>query len=954
MRELISQRWNELEPLIDALLEVEPDARSAWLDRHCSDPALRVAAMKLVALDGEIDGPETRLRRELVTGQNVTELQEIGPYRLIQMLGEGGMAVVFLAERDTVEFQQRVAVKLMRLGLYTRDEQTLFQREQRIHARLEHPYIARMLDSGITAVGIPYFAMEYVDGKPITRWCDTERLDIEGRLRAFLLVCDAVQYAHQNLIVHRDLKPSNILVTRDGTPKLLDFGIAKLLRSANDQDQTQTAIKHLTPSYAAPEQFSGGAITTATDVYALGVLLHELLTGVRPLIAADGAPLAASARIAGLSAADAAVVAAARATTPAALVRALRGDLDSLVSKALRAEPERRYLGALALAEDVRRHLIGEPIAARPDSVRYRVGKFLRRHRLGFAAVSLVMVTLIGATAFSLHQATLARQAATRALAEAEHANAEAGRANAVKAFLQDLFVGAEPGKTTPIETAEGLLARSRERVPQEFAGRPDLEVEVLGMIGTIERQRGHLPEARNALDAAATLAHDKLRRSDAQALDIAVRQADLAESEGRFETGRQVLQQALTAYRETHPGSSEAVAAALMRIATLDTRLRNNGAIGTAREALAMYRQVLPDDSKTLSDALIRLGDTLQTLGHAAEAIAPMEEGLRLHRQLLGNDHAIVAEDLAVLAGAKRDLGQLTESEQLLREAVAIDRKVYPGPNQSVATALNDLAATLVLEEKTDEAGELFNESLTIQKQIYIGDHPNIASALGNLGVVRYRQTRYADAETLVREALAMDLRVRAPDHPLISVRRLNLAKTLIAQKRLGEAQKEIDLALAADRQRFGEHGERVASDLVVQATLDAADGRHPRAVEHARAALAIFQKALPAGHQKIIDTRLTLATSLDALGSHAEAKSACDTALGDARAAKPPLGHDIVRALTCIGRTELEVGQPAQAADHLREALRLLKQPPSPDAAQVTDVRQLLDRATAPSVAH
>ncbi len=954
MRDLISQRWNELEPLIDALLEVEPGARSAWLDRHCSDPTLRVAAMKLVALDDEIDGPETRLRRELVTGRNLIELQEIGPYRLIEKLGEGGMAVVFLAERDTVEFQQRVAVKLMRLGLYSRDEQTLFQREQRIHARLEHPYIARMLDSGITAAGIPYFAMEYVDGKPITRWCDTDRLDIQGRLRLFLLVCDAVQYAHQNLIVHRDLKPSNILVTRDGTPKLLDFGIAKLLRSANDQDQTQTAIKHLTPSYAAPEQFSGGAITTATDVYSLGVLLHELLTGVRPLIAADGAPLAASARIAGLSAAEAAVVAAARTTTPAALVRVLRGDLDSLVSKALRAEPERRYLGALALAEDVRRHLIGEPIAARPDSVSYRVGKFVSRHRLGFAAAVIVAATLVGATVFSLDQATLAREAAAHAQAEAVRATAEAGRANAVKSFLQDLFIGAEPGKTTPIETAEGLLTRSRERVPQEFAERPDLAVEVLGMIGTIERQRGHLTEARSTLDAAAILAQDKLGRSDAQTLDIAVRQAELAQSEGRFEIGRQSLQQALDAYRKAHPGASAAIAAALIQIALLDTRLRNERAIDTAREAVAMIRQVSPDDPTPLCEALTGLGDTLETFGHAAEAIPVMEEALRLRRQVLGDDHANVAENLAMLAGARRDLGQLAESEELMREAVAIDRKVYPGPNQSVATHLNDLAATLGLEEKTDEAAELLAESLTIQKQIYSGDHPYIASALGNLGVVRYRQGHYADAETLVREAMAMDLRVRTPDHPLIALRRLNLAKTLIAQKRLGEAQNEIDQALAADRKRYGEKGERVAGDLVLQATLDAANGQHERAIEHAQAALTIFQKALPAGHQKIIDTRLTLATSLDALGNHAEATSACDTALGDARAAKPPLGHDIVRALTCIGRTELEVGQPAQASDHLREALRLLQQRPSPDAAQVTDVRQLLDRATAPSVAH
>jgi serine/threonine-protein kinase len=417
----ITQRWSELEPLAKALLDVPAAEREAWLEQNCPDPTQRAAVLELVASDESVEGPLPRLCRQLASAHASGNVQ-IGPYRLIEKLGEGGMAVVYLAERDTAEFRQRVAIKLMRGDVYGRDQLALFQREQRLHARLEHPHIARVFDSGITEAGIPYFAMEFVDGERITHWCDARRLDIRKRLELFLLVCDAVQCAHANLIVHRDLKPSNILVTKEGIPKLLDFGIARPIHTTDggpdDADpQTKTAIR-FTPGYAAPEQLSGDTLSAATDVYALGILLHELLTGARPRMEPHGDALLASQTVSGLPEQKVAGIAEARATIPAALMRALHGDLDGILAKALRSEPERRYVDAREFAQDVRRQLSGEPIQARPDSFPYRLSRFLQRHRFrivsGVAIVALLSLPVAGVLVWRLAPRALPEEAIAR------------------------------------------------------------------------------------------------------------------------------------------------------------------------------------------------------------------------------------------------------------------------------------------------------------------------------------------------------------------------------------------------------------------------------------------------------------------------------------------------------------------------------------------------------------
>ena len=433
-------RTASVQELFDAALELSPESRAAFLDEACrADPDLRRGVGDLLAVldrahTAELFPPLADAPRGLLAFG-----ERIGPYRVLHELGAGGMGVVFLAERDDIE--KRVALKLVREGgLASGDRVRRFLLERRVLARLEHPNIARLLDAGVTELRLPYFAMEYVSGTPIDRYCDERRLPIAERLSLFRTVCEAVHHAHQNLVVHRDLKPSNILVTADGQVKLLDFGIAKLLahHESSPAEEARTGLLMLTPEYASPEQVRGEPVTTASDIYSLGVVLYQLLTGHRPYrfnaktpaeverVVCREAPQRPSEVVtrtvtgAQVAATHAPVtpewVGVARNTSPERLRRRLRGDLDTMVMKALSKEPGRRYVSAAQFADDLRRHLVGLPVLARKDTASYRAGKFLRRHLVGVVAVIVLVSTLVAGVVSTAWQAQ--RAEAQRIVAE--------------------------------------------------------------------------------------------------------------------------------------------------------------------------------------------------------------------------------------------------------------------------------------------------------------------------------------------------------------------------------------------------------------------------------------------------------------------------------------------------------------------------------------------------------
>ncbi len=484
-------QWLRLGTLFDAALDLPPEQRERYIVENCANDAefadrLRrmlaadAGANESAFLATPLIGPRADTWRDVVPIDYVSGSRRFGAYRLLKLIGRGGMGEVHLAERGDGEFEQRVALKLLPQptpGLIQR-----FRQERQILARLQHPNIARLLDGGVGEADVPYFAMEYVEGVPITRYAVEQHLDVVKTLQLFLGVCEAVQYAHRNLVVHRDIKPSNILVTADGTPKLLDFGIAKVIQtSATDTAPTQTRI--FTPDYAAPEQIRGEAITTATDVYTLGVLLFELLCGVKPYTLSRDITLEQAILSTDPPSPSDAVP---KWTDDGALRRRkLRGDLDRIVLMALAKEPERRYSSVEAFATDIRRHLGGRPIAALGANATYRLRKFIRRNRKGFAASAVVVIALIAATGFSLWQAKLASQQARRA-------EAEAATANAVQDFMIKAFTQAEPWRSSghppnALELAESAMAH----VDSDLAGQPMAKVKMYNALGRLFRVAG-------------------------------------------------------------------------------------------------------------------------------------------------------------------------------------------------------------------------------------------------------------------------------------------------------------------------------------------------------------------------------------------------------------------------------------------------------------------------------
>ena len=934
----ITARWGEIEPLLDRLLDLPPDERIAALERECGDAGLRAIVQDLLEVDVDSDSGIDRLAREIGTIAGGIEGQRIGPYRVERALGEGGMGAVFLASRQTAEFTRHVALKLLRVGLFSAAEQEQFRREQRIHARLEHPHIARVYDSGITAAGVPYFAMEYVDGVPVTDYCDGARLGIDARLRLFAAICDAVAFAHQNLIVHRDLKPSNILVARDGEPRLLDFGIAKLLAGADDAaERTRTQARRLTPDYAAPEQFSGAAITTATDVYALGVLLCELLSGSRPQRGdANTSPLRAAA-----NALDAAM-SATRGLGAAALRRRLRGDLDAIVARALQPDPAKRYAGAAALRDDVERHLNGQPIRARPDAVAYRLGKFIQRHKLGFAASLLLSAILLAATAFSLRQARITQR-------EAARATAEAGRANAVRTFMQELFDSAAPGISTA-ESADELLLRGRDRVERDFAANPDLHTEILGLIGDLQRRRGHPDRAREPLQRAADLAQQQFGGGDRRTLHAEYLLALQAEDSGQYGEGATRLQRALDEYQARDRNDAadhgpETQVQAVTELGVLHQRAGDNDqALALAQRALEMSRRVLSPDQPTAIRALGNLGDVQMEAGHYAAALPLLAEVLERERRLLGPEHADVAIALAALASATHKLGRYAEAEQLLREAVAIDARAYTQPNHRAASHLNNLGVELISGGKFDEGIDVLQQSIALDRQIYPAGHPETADSYVNVAMVRLRQGRYAEAETAMRAGMEEEVRARGPGYPDIGYDQNSLARILIAEGKLDEAQTLLDAALADSRKRHGEKHVYAASALIGLAMLDAARHDYGQASARAREAVEMYEQLLPANHSKTTAARVLLGESIYALEQYAEAQAIFTQAVAYARGGSSAVPVLLAHALADLARADDALGQFDEASTLRREAENQLTQVPAGPNAEREEVARLL----------
>jgi serine/threonine protein kinase len=862
------------------------------------------------------------------------EGKSIGPYKLLQLIGEGGFGSVFMAEQEK-PVQRKVALKIIKLGMDTRQVVARFEQERQALAMMDHPNIARVLDAGATETGRPFFVMELVKGDPIVEYCDKNNLSIEDRLELFAQVCNAVQHAHTKGIIHRDIKPSNILVsTQDGRPnaKVIDFGIAKATASKLTEKTLFTEHKALigTPEYMSPEQAEGNLdIDTRTDVYSLGVLLYELLTGTTPFgskelrsaayaeiqrIIREVEPPKPSTRLSN-NTDTIASVAAKRHTEPKRLGTIVRGELDWIVMKALEKDRQRRYETANGLAMDIRRYLSGEAVVAAPPSNAYRFKKFIRRNRVMVSAGSAVAAALlVGMVAFAwqFKVASDQRDIAVQAeQAEAEQRKAaEAARAEAVvqqteaeKQEAEAKKQEAEAKKQAAIASAvakfqsEMLAAVDPANLPKDPATGEPLKDSVT-VVQAIEA-------AVKKLDADGGREGGEGALKDQPLVEAEVRDTigKTLQGLGRYADAEPNLRKSLAIRRAALPAGHSDIALGLSNLAVL---LSEQNKLAEAepllRESLAIYRTALPAGDPIIARVLDNLAKVLQTQNKPAEAEPLLLEALEIRRAALPAGHPDIALGMNNLAVLLQSQNRLTEAEPLLRESLQIKRKTLPAGHPDIALGLNNLAAVLKEQNKLAEAEPLFREALEIRRAALPPGHPTIAQGLNNLAALLHAQNKPAEAEPLLLEALEIMRKTLPAGHPSIAQGLNNLAAVLLAQDKPAEAEPLY------------------------------------------REALAIRRAALPAGHPEIAASLSNLARLQNALGQTAEARTGFDEAIAMLRQGSPDGSPLLARALSRSGTARLENKDYAAALPELEEAVSMGEKVLPPDHPHLKEYRETL----------
>ncbi len=832
------------------------------------------------------------------------------------------MGSVYRAERADGQFDQQVALKLLRDDLRGDDIRRRFLAERQILAGVSHPNIARLVDGGITEGGRPYFAMELVEGLPVDDYCDRQRLPIRDRLLLFAQVCDAVQYAHQNLIVHRDLKPGNILVTREEVPKLLDFGIAKLLEpgTLEPSDVTQAGARLLTPDYASPEQVRGAPITTASDVFQLGVLLYELLTGTRPFAQTTGSLEALGDTLAREASPPSKTVvreqtelanavaaagdrASVRGSTPERLRRSLRGDLDKIVLKAMRPEPERRYGTAGQLADDVRRHVAGRPVQAGPDTVRYRTSKFVRRNPVPLGLTAALMVSL---AAFSLGTARQANRIAV-----------QRDRSEQVVDFMVELFQSSDPEVTQgdPVTLRE-VLDRGAARVRAELTEQPEVQATLMTVVADVYRSLGVYGEAILLAEEALAI---RQQRAAADPLEVA-RNLELLgwlQSEnGDLEEAASTLEEAEQAFRahaDRHPAE---LARALNTMGYGWQVLRNiERAEPLMEESVALFRLLPPTDE--MAQALINLGWLRRSRGDQASAETLFREALAVRRDLPSVADLDVGRSLSSLGSLLVDRGQLEEADQLLEESLAVHRRVYPDGHYRLADALEDRAALLAAQGATAESEELYREAIDLYRSTFGDEHIAVANARNDLALVLRGVGRLEAAEELCRQALSAYQNQLGSDHLFVAIASGNLGWVLRLQGKLDEALPTLQEALRIQRSLDDDH-RRVVQYLVNSGIVRMAQGDLAAAESNLREDLEVADGALDPGAPELLRGQNALGQCLLQLARYSEAEEQLRATLA---ATADRSADDPVRAFATSTLIEVydEWGRP-EAAEALR----------------------------------
>lgn len=831
-----------IEAAFEEAIGQDVPARSEFLAAlRETDPEIAAAVEQLLQAharaEGILDKPPAARPR--------SSERRIGPYRVLSELGRGGMGVVYLAERDDGEFQRRVAVKILAGSPDGEELHQRFRAERQILATLDHPNIAQLIDGGVTDGRLPYLVMEYVDGMPITDYCDRHRLGVRERLRLFMDVCSAVHHAHRNLVIHRDLKPGNILVTQQGQVKLLDFGIAKLLNpglSAAAAPVTRHAARILTPEYASPEQVRGEPLSTTSDVYALGVVLHELLTGLRPQ--PDTRPSSVARR-----SPQAAV---ARDATPEHLSRMLRGDVDAIVAMALRAEPSRRYGSAELLAQDVEHYLEGLPVAAHKGSRWYHARKFVRRHWLAAAAVAVAVTSLTAGAAVALRQ----RAAAQRERDRAQQALAESQR---ITAFLIGLFEANDPAQLRGrAVTAQDLLERGRQQA-EELRDQPLVQARMLEVIGRVYHATAQYADARGLFERALSIREAHLGGDHPDVAETLVALAQTLRFQSRYvdadAAARRALDIRLRAYGQRHAD----VAESLLQVGAMAIFLADvERALDVTRQAVAVYES-LPQSDSALADALVTLGATLTRRAEYAEAERQLRRAIAVNRGIR-TEHPELANSIMALAYLVDEFpDRAAEADSLYRQGIEMRRRTLGSDHPLYAFALGDYVYFLTATGRHREAMAVAQQHYDLITSIFGPEHPRTAEVMATYALALSRVGRRSEAIAVARRSLELRLVRLGRGHNSTASAMTHLATLLHDNGQTAEAERLIHEAIEIIRTSSGGTETGLVALAHVELARFQADGRRFAEAEQSLLhALRIFRQTnVPAAHR---DHRNTL----------------------------------------------------------------------------------------------
>ncbi|MEZ5552372.1 MAG: serine/threonine-protein kinase [Pseudomonadales bacterium] len=780
-----AERWQLIERLFrEALTLADADAQRRFLSDACDgDEELTAQILGMLEADRGADSLLDRSVGEVASAMLGNGAPppgtSIGRYSIRRVLGEGGMGIVCLGERS--DLGSVVAIKLLRDAWLSPARRERFRSEQRVLAQLNHPGIARLYDADTLPDGTPWFAMEYIEGLPLTAWCVKHDLSVEGRLQLFRQACEAVRYAHAHAVIHRDIKPSNVLVNADGNAKLLDFGIARQLDALDGaSDQTRTMTRLMTPAYAAPEQLRGEELGVQADVYSLGVVLYELLTGQLPFDLKELSPLEAISAVTGTTPVKPSVRGA-HSGKPDVPGRAAWTDLDVLCLTALHADRARRYSSVEALIRDVDHYLHSKPLDAQPDHLGYRTGKFLRRHWPVVAVTAAALIVALGLTTVFTLRLTAAR----------DTARAEAARTERVQRFMTNLFQGGEAlaGPRDDMRVVEMLERGARDA--ETLASDPPMQAELLFNLAGIYQQLGRLDEADRLYARSLELREKAFGPHSSEVAATLVATGSLRIDQARLDDAEPLIRKGLAVAEQLRPADHPQIVTANLSLGRV---LRERGEY---EAAIAVLTQTVERQSASGTADLDRaltltaLADAHYAAGHYRESETLYRDILALHRANVGNVHPLVAGDLTSLAAIEQDLGFYERAEALAREALAINEAYYGADSPLTADNLTSLGRALLYEAKYDEAVGALERALRVQEAAFGPMHPLVAEAVNELGNVLAMQDRYTEAAEYFERAAGIYRSVHGERHYLVAITLSNVAYMHTQQGDYAEAER-------------------------------------------------------------------------------------------------------------------------------------------------------------------